>query len=228
MVDIGKQMLSQYKPREVSIDCFRCRRHAHCVTAVLLKKFGDQRLGVAARMLARSVAGIYGPCGLAEDPFTTHCSARAVEADPITWARIDDAEKGGWRAYLHCHRRLENLKRAKSCSEVIELPVLVLKAHLGWDFPLEAVPRKYRCPHCGSKSTEIEWVIPAEAPDPSSVGAAPDDGPILQLRPQGAERGRRVFRVIENRPARKRSASHAGVTGRGPKSRRGHQEGDGQ
>ena len=207
MADIGKLTLDQFKPREVSIDCFRCRRHAHVTTAALLKKFGNQRMDVIARMVARaSPDHLSGPCGLADDPFQSLCQARPVEVDPVLWAHVLDAEKGGWRAYLHCHRRLENLKRAKSCSEVVELPVLVLKAHLGWDFPLERIPSRYRCPHCGSHSIDIEWVIPAEAPDPSDVGT---EAPVLQLRPQGAERGKRVFRVIENdRPKRPRAKGH--------------------
>jgi hypothetical protein len=203
MADIGKLMLDQFKPREVSIDCFRCRRHAHVTTAALRKKFGNQRMDVIARMVARAATDHVGPCGLAEDPFSGLCSARPVEVDPVLWANILDAEKGGWRAYLHCHRRLENLKRAKSCSEVVELPVLVLKAKHGWDFELEKLPRHYRCPHCGSQTIEIEWVIPAEAPDPGNVGRAADEAPVLQLRPMGAALARKRFRVIEKAPKRR-------------------------
>jgi hypothetical protein len=202
MADIGKLMLDQFRPREVSIDCFRCRRHAHVTTAALKKKFGNQRMDVIARMVARSSTDHAGPCGLAEDPFTAHCSARPVEVDPVLWANILDAEKGGWRAYLHCHRRLENLKRAKSCSEVIELPVLVLKAKHGWDFELEKLPRQYRCPHCGSRTIDIEWVIPMQAPDPSNAADAVHEAPVLQLRPAGAELARKRFRVIE-KPAKR-------------------------
>lgn len=202
MADIGKLMLDQFKPREVSIDCFRCRRHAHVTVASLRKKFGNQRMDVIARMVARASTDHSGPCGLAEDPFTGLCSARPVEVDPVLWANVLDAEKGGWRAYLHCHRRLENLKRAQSCSEVVELPVLVLKAKHGWDFELEKLPRQYRCPHCGSHTIEIEWVIPAEAPDPTSVATEPDANPVLQLRPTGAALARKRFRVIEKGPKR--------------------------
>ena len=203
MGDIGKLMLDQFKAPEVSIDCARCRRHATVSVAALKKKFGNQRLDVVARMVARSSAG--GPysvtCALAEDPFQRLCSARPIEIDPVLWAKILDAEKGGWRATLHCHRRLENLKRAKSCVETVELPVLVLKALFGWDFELEKLPRHFRCPNCGSRTIEIEWRIPAEAPDP---GGATDDepAPVLQLRPTKAALGRKRFRVIES-PRRK-------------------------
>ena len=203
MVDIGKLMLDQFKAPEVSIDCARCRRHATVTVAVLKKKFGNQRLDVIARMVARSSAGGLhnAPCALADDPFERLCSARPIELNPVLWARVIDAEKGGWTAKLHCHRRLENLKRAKSCAETVELPVLVLKALFGWDFELEKLPRRMRCPHCGSQTIEIEWRIPAEAPDP---GGATDDepAPVLQLRPTRAAMGRKRFRVIEERPKR--------------------------
>jgi hypothetical protein len=154
-------------------------------------------------MVARSSAGgaYRVPCALAEDPFQQLCSARPIAVDPSLWARIIDAEKGGWTATLHCHRRLENLKRAKSRAETVELPVLVLKALFGWGYELEKIPRRLRCPHCGSQSIKIEWRIPAEAPDP---GGATDDEPasVLQLRPTRAAMGQKRFRVIEQRPKR--------------------------
>lgn len=78
--------------------------------------------------------------------------------------------------------------------ETIELPVLVLKSVFGWDFELVRLPMKLRCPHCGSRSVEIEWIAPAEAPDPGGSEEAP---PVLQLRPARAVLGRRRFRVVE-------------------------------
>ena len=113
----------------------------------------------------------------------------------MLWATLTDAENGGWRAILHCQRHHENLKRAKSCPETLELPVRVLKAHLGWDFELEKIPRHYRCPRCGSRTIEIEWIRPAEAPDPG--GTTEKEAPVLRLRPTRAAIGRGKFRVIE-------------------------------
>jgi len=197
MDKLGQTLIDDYGPREISIDCVRCRRHATVTTAALRKKFGNQRLDVIARMVARSSAA--GPrrevCGLADDPFQSLCSARPIEVDPVLWANLLDAEMGGWRAKLHCHRRLENLKRAKSCEEVVELPVLVLKSVFGWDFELEKLPRRLRCPHCGSRSIEIEWVMPAEAPDPG--GTTEKQAPVLQLRPTRAAVGRTRFKIVE-------------------------------
>jgi hypothetical protein len=62
MADIGKLMLDQYKPPEVTIDCGRCRRHLTVSVVTLRKKFGNQRLDVIARMVARVGSSIYGPC----------------------------------------------------------------------------------------------------------------------------------------------------------------------
>jgi hypothetical protein len=201
MADIGKLMLDQFKPPEVAIDCVRCRRHATVTVAALKKKFGNQRLDVIARMVARSsTGGAYSvTCALAEDPFQQLCSARPIEVDPVLWANLLDAERGGWRAILHCCRHHENLKRAKSCPESVSLPVMVLKAIFGWDFELEKLPRRLRCPNCGSHSIEIEWIIPAEAPDPAGASEA---APVLQLRPSRAALGRRRFRVIDKTPKR--------------------------
>lgn len=195
MADIGKLMLDAYKPPAIEIDCARCRRHVHVSTATLKRKFGNQRLDVIARMVARATTSASGGCALAEDPFQPLCSARPFEPDPITWAKLLDAERGCWRAILHCHRRLENLKRAKSCPETVELPVLVLKSVFGWDFELVRLPTKLRCPHCGGRSVEIEWIAPAEAPDPGGT-SGDEPPPLLQLRPSRAALGTKRFRVV--------------------------------
>lgn len=199
MADIGKQMLDQYKPPELIIDCPRCKRRAVLEVASLKKKFGNQPLAVIARMAARASTSIHGPCALADDPFQLLCSARASAPDPVTWASILDAERGGWMAFLHCERHMAGLKRAEACREVTPLPVTVLKAIFGWDAKLWGLNQRMRCPHCGTPLVQIEWKIPAEAPDPGGSTEA-EPAPILQLRPTRAMLGRRRFRVIESPP----------------------------
>jgi hypothetical protein len=155
-------LLSQYAPTELWFDCARCKRHGDAHVAVLRKKFGDLPLGEIARRVA--AAGI-PPCALAAgNPADNACSVRPVEPPIELWARLAEARRLGYSARLHCERKLEALKRASSCPEVVDLDLDSLIAILGHNLPLEKLPARCSCPHCGTERVRIQWLAPSQRP----------------------------------------------------------------
>lgn len=108
---------------------------------------------------ARQVAASKG-CVLAAANGGVGCSVRVLETPVWTWARLEDAKREGWSAYLICHRRFAALKATDSCPETIRLHIPSLVAVFGHGFHLHRLPPKLKCPMCGTASVEIEWVVP--------------------------------------------------------------------
>ena len=182
------QMLSSYAPREFQVECPRCKRSAVVDKYAMRRRFGDVTLQECALKISASKG-----CALALTFGKAQCSVRVSETPVWTWARLQEARIGGWSAYLTCHRRFAALKSSDSCPEVIRLDVLSLVAALGDDFPLEKLPRKCKCPQCGTASIEIEWRVPVPPNSPAPIHVQPP----LQLRPQKAALARQRFGVIE-------------------------------
>lgn len=165
--------LDDYGPTELEIDCARCRRHAMVSTAMLRRKFGNVRLSEIARRVAASGSP---RCELALTGDGTGCAARPIEPPFHLWAMLRDAQRDGWGARLICERHLEALKRARPCPQVVDLDLDTLVASHGYDMPLERLPRRLRCPECGTRSIRVEWIAPATRPAP------PVAAPAGQLR----------------------------------------------
>lgn len=161
--DLASVRLDDYRPTDLMIDCGRCRRQASVSCTTLRKKFGNIRLGEIARRVAAS--GI-PPCNLATIGNGTGCRARPVEPAFHHWALLRDAQRGGWGARIICQRHLEALKRARPCPQVVDLDLDTLIAALGYDFPLERLRNRLRCPLCGTGSITVEWIAPGVRPDP--------------------------------------------------------------
>ena len=110
------------------------------------------------------------------------------------WAMLESAKRGGWAALLHCERHFAALKATKPCREVVELDVTTLVAELGHDFPLEKLPHRLLCASGGTKSVDVEWIVPKDPPTPGGVTSPAEP---LRLRPTKAALGRKSFRVVE-------------------------------
>lgn len=181
-------LLSQYRPPVIGVDCHRCNRTAELKVAAMIKRYGD----VTMHELARRVAAD-GGCALAT-PDNPLCSARAEEPEIWTWGCLDDARRFGWQGFIVCHRKLEAMKRGKSCSGEFAIDLNTLIAVLKWDFRLDRLPSRLCCPGCGTEAVEVLWRRPPEQPDP---GGVTEQSPPLRLRPTRAVMGRARFRVIE-------------------------------
>jgi len=181
--------LSGYRVPELKIECNRCRRNAPSLQVYkLVRRYGN---AITIADLVREIAGSgRKPCGLVA---SGHCSATAWRPPVTHWATLDDALKGRWSARLHCMRHVAALKRVDPCPEVHFLDVETLHAAFGYDYQLGRLPSKMSCLHCHTKVVGIEWIVPEPAPPPYSPAV---DEPV-RLKPQGAERGRRKFKVIE-------------------------------
>lgn len=190
-------LLSQYRPSEIYIDCDGCRRRVTVATAILAKKYGNPPLGVVACMVARAAQP---PCALAEDPLQQLCRARPLEVPFHHWATLVQANQEGWTALLNCHRHFAAMKSTKPCREAIELDLETLIAILGHDFPLERLPRRLQCSHCGTESVEVQWIEPKAAPPPGGTTQRPPTP--VQLRPKGVRDGPARLRVITRRALR--------------------------
>jgi len=165
--------LGEFQPKEVGFACPPCYRNATATLWVLWRRFGkDLALGEVARRLAQeSRSG--NPCRQPE-----HCLARAYELPVATWATLDDARRGKWRAWLSCARRFEGLKATNSCAGRLELDLDTLVAMLRCDFPLARLGARLRCPRCGSSLVAIEWEEPPPPPPPrEEVDRLPDGRP---------------------------------------------------
>jgi hypothetical protein len=182
--------LDGYRFPVIGFDCPRCKRNAEAEVAKLRGKFGGKlTLGEVARQVAAGRG-----CALAQDADHSLCSVRAVAPPVHHWAELDHARLGGWTALLHCGRRHEALKTAKSCPGAVPLDVPTLIAALGHNFPLERLPSRLLCPSCGSKSLGVEWIVP---PEPPPSGGATQTPEPVRLRPTRAALGGRRFRVVE-------------------------------
>jgi hypothetical protein len=183
-------LLSAYAAPILRVDCARCRRTANDVdVSKVARRFGKT---LTMGQVALAVAGSgRRPCGLAA---TGQCSAQVWEPPVWHWANLDQAWRGGWTARLRCRRQHAALKKTTSCADVVFLDIETLVATLGYDFKLERLPSRLKCPRCHSELVEVEWIVPDGKPAPFAPAA---DVVPLRLKPTPTQRALRHLRVVE-------------------------------
>lgn len=164
--------LDQFEAPEFRIECRSCRRSGVLKCADMIRRFGA---ATTLQECARQAAALKG-CTRASSYGIGTCSVLVGEVPAWTWASLMNARLGGWRAFLTCHRRFAALKKIDSCPELVELDVLSLIATLGDNFPLEKLPRRCKCPQCGTSHIDIDWYVPETEPTPKQL-APPPEGP---------------------------------------------------
>lgn len=162
--------LDQFEAPEFRIECRSCRRSGVVKRADMIRRFGA---ATTLQECARQAAALKG-CTRASSYGIGTCSVLVAEVPAWTWASLMNARIGGWRAFLTCHRRFAALKKVDSCSELVELDVLSLIATLGDNFPLEKLPRRCKCPQCGTSHIDIDWYVPEVAPAQKHLAPAPE------------------------------------------------------
>lgn len=157
--------IGDYFAAEWDIICAICKRHETVTKWRMNQDFGpDITLQEAARRLAAATG-----CSRAAAYHGAGCNVIVSEIDVIRWASLRDAQKGKWRAYLVCHRRHAALKSVKSCPERTELDIETMCITFGDGFKIDRLPRKCRCPGCGTDFVDIEWYVPQIEAKPDVV-----------------------------------------------------------
>lgn len=159
--------LVDYVPTELNIACERCQRRTTATTYALKIKYGDLTLGEIARRVAADGSP---PCQLAGVEGRVLCSVRPEEPPVEQWATISDARRGGWSCWLECGRKHASLKSTKSCPGEFRVDVETLAAAFPWDFPIERLRTRLKCPECGTEMVSLYWRAPA-VPDPPAAPA---------------------------------------------------------
>lgn len=167
MASIADTRLDEYEPTELNIACRRCQRQATATTYALRARYGNLTLGELVRRVA---ADGNPPCQLAGVEGNVLCAVRPEEPPVEQWATVSHAQKGRWTCWLECGRRHAALKAASSCPEMFIVDVETLAMVFPWDFPIERLRTRLRCPGCGSELIALHWAVP-EAPDPPAAPA---------------------------------------------------------